>query len=1053
MKTPTILFLALLPCFLSAAPLVPMEDPLGEVKVNWPTIETPEQDPISGITNYSQDYLDWMLEQRRDPGNTSVFALYPGVIERAKYYVGLMESEGAAALARAMVDAYPTDEAWLELAAGAMAACAKTGYMTYGSRSLSRVEEFAIPKDEKKQMERKQRVRPMKLLSQVNPIIDEILKIDSPYAQDTAAEFILQVVSESLGSGHCESHNGRREIEAYPPELTARAAGFLNAEDPFTFGVAEWAVSTTVCNEIEDTGGEAWPGENPPIWWSAWYGLDPAKDMELEYIRQAVQLQMHRSGADLLTLAADQMRRADARAAWSMGQLPAAQGAELEKRIAAMHAAYDEFAEVVEASPENLTACRKAFLQWRPTVRDVVMLGPDIDFDSVVYVTRNPGGMHGQPGSQQVWEGREGDIFVQNGLTPGSPSRAVIGDKMPPRLIGDMDLWYDGDKVVFCAAENRSWKLYEIDLNGTTLTKLPSTGNDDHNCAYLPDGGVVFASTGHNLAVMCLGGAKVNQSNIFRLDPEHKTIKRLTFSKDDDDYPYVLNDGRIVWMRWDYQERGVDELFSLWIIRPDGTGSDAYYLSHMHEDVISQTLRDAVPIPGSQKIIASGGSHRTGPEGTLVLGDPSEGINNPLSVRTVTPYNSPTTKGFGDVMRPVEEGGVPYPGGMVTTPFPLSEKSFLTPMSHDMPESNFWLYYVDVWGNKEVIHRDKRLETVSAFPLKARPKPPVLPDTTDPSKNYATLFVDNIYADLPGVESGEVKYLRILRNIGWPMGKPFHPNANPRESFGYPGTGGPIQVIGMVPVQEDGSANFHVPAEMDLYFQALDKDYRAVQRMRTHVEFARGEVRGCIGCHETRDSVVGLSGERFANAMNSQPVRPTPPPWGDTTVIDFETMIHPILEAKCVDCHGGEKTEAGLDLTAARGNQGFMQSYRSIWGIQPGEESPEVGKDRIAGYGKYFSDHPWAKIMADFVQVRESAGKEEQGIPNIPKRYGAIAHPFVSKLVEPGDDHAKLLTEEEKQLLMTWFDIQTPYFSVYEAWNEKKEPEPVVFTPPFGTNP
>jgi cytochrome c553 len=309
--------------------------------------------------------------------------------------------------------------------------------------------------------------------------------------------------------------------------------------------------------------------------------------------------------------------------------------------------------------------------------------------------------------------------------------------------------------------------------------------------------------------------------------------------------------------------------------------------------------------------------------------------------------------------------------------------------------------------------------------------------------------VENVYADLPGVQRGEVKHIRILKNIGWPRGYQFHPLANGSETFGYPGTGGPIQVIGTVPVEEDGSAHFQAPAKMDLYFQALDEDHRAVQRMRTHVEFGWGEKRSCVGCHETRDTAVRPRAKGQALAYDA--VRPAPPPWGDTTLIDYEAMIQPVLQAKCVKCHGEKAPKAGLDLTAKRGNQGFMQSYRSMWGIQPGEKSPNISKPRLSNWrrGTYFTNHPWARFMVDFVNVRSSADRQDEvGIPNIPKRYGAIAHPLATKLTGEGK-HAKLLSDEEKQLIMTWFDIQSPYYSVSYAWLGEGKTKTVLPYPPF----
>ncbi len=1043
-------------CGLLAAVCLPVraQEDVPEVNVQWPEVEHPEVSPIAGITTYPEDYLDWMMDERRFAGNTSIIAIYPEAIERAHHYDDMLQNEGPAALAKALVDAYPAEDAYLELAAGAIALCVRTGYMTYKRSPVGKEKEFQIPKEKKKQMERKQQALPEELARKVTPVIDEILKVDSPYARDTAAEMLLQIFSETLGSGHCESHNGRREIEPMPRELTARAAAFLGSEDPFTHAVAEWAVSVNVFNENEtDRESDVWPGENPPEWWDTWFGLPERGHLQLDYIRQTIQLQMHRRGRDLLTLSRDQMRRAQEKAEWVKAQVSDERAAEVAALVAEMKEAHEEFAAVVESNPEDLKACREAFLEWRPTVRPVVMSGPDAGFDRVVYATRFSGGNHGQPGSQDPWRGRGGDIFVQTGLTPGSPTRPVIGDKLPPRLINDMDLWYDGDKVVFAAVhEQDHWQLYEVDLEGEKVTELPATGYDDHNPAYLPDGGVVFGSTGNRAAVMCLASPNTEQSGIHRLNPDRTEIMRLSYSKDDDDYPYVLNDGRVVWMRWDYQERGVDEIFSLWAIRPDGTCSDAFYRVHIPEEVTIQTLRDPKPIVGSQKIIATGGSHRTGNEGALVVADPSMGLSNPLGIRIVNPYMSPTTKGIGRTTRPVEEGGVPYPGGMTTRPWALSEKTFLASMSHDMPEFNFWLYYVDVWGNKELIHRDMLMETICGFPVRPRYRPPVLPDMTDPTKNYALCYVDNVYRDLPNVEKGEVKYIRICKNMGWPIGYSFHPLANASECWGFPGTGGPIQVVGNVPVEKDGSAYFEVPAQMDVYFQALDENYRAVQRMRTHVEFGRGEYRGCLGCHETRESMAQVT--RKGAALDKPAVRPTPPPWGATEIMGYETTIQPIFESKCVKCHGAEDPKAGLSLTAQKDAQGFMQGYRAMWGLKPGEKAPGVPNiskqsDRLDNpwKGTYFKDHPWFKVMTDFVTVRKSVGGDEQGIVNIPKRYGAIRHPLSRHLIQD-EEHGKLLTDDEMQTLMCWFDIQCPYFSVYEPWDG----DGVVVKPyePFG---
>jgi hypothetical protein len=310
------------------------------------------------------------------------------------------------------------------------------------------------------------------------------------------------------------------------------------------------------------------------------------------------------------------MRRAQAKADWARAHLPADKAAGIDQRVEEMTAAHERFAAVVGEKSDDLTACRQAYLRWRPTVRAVAMSGPDVDFDSVVYLTRYSGGSHLQPGIHDPWNKAGGDIYVQQGLSPDSPRRALIGEKMPEGFTQDLDLSFDANKVVFSRTNARGvLQLYEIDLTGENLTRVTEGPYNDEDPAYLPDGGIVFGSMEAEAGTMCasalgpVGSGGASHTGIFRLSPDRTRRRRLSYCKDDDCYPAVLNDGRIMWLRWDYQERGVNEIFSLWVARPDGTGADVIFRAHIPEEVITQTLRDARPVPDSEKITAAGGGH------------------------------------------------------------------------------------------------------------------------------------------------------------------------------------------------------------------------------------------------------------------------------------------------------------------------------------------------------------------------------------------------------------------------------------------------------------
>ncbi len=86
--------------------------------------------------------------------------------------------------------------------------------------------------------------------------------------------------------------------------------------------------------------------------------------------------------------------------------------------------------------------------------------------------------------------------------------------------------------------------------------------------------------------------------------------------------------------------------------------------------------------------------------------------------------------------------------------------------------------------------------------------------------------------------------------------------------------------------------------------------------------------------------------------------------------------------------------------------------------------------------------------MEDYINIRQSLN-EDIAIPNPVKKYGAIAHPLVKKVTGEGK-HGKLLTDEEKQYLMTWFDIQSPYFDYFYAWEKPAKHKRLKPYPPFG---
>jgi hypothetical protein len=594
--------------------------------------------------------------------------------------------------------------------------------------------------------------------------------------------------------------------------------------------------------------------------------------------------------------------------------------------------------------------------------------------------------------------------------------------------------------------------LFEINVDGTGLRQLTDHARFcDMEPAYLPDGHIVFASGRSMGSTHCASWLNGHlryycPPNLYRIDPATRGIRRISYNKDEDRYPHVTNDGRIIYMRWDYQERGFGKTQPLWIINPDGTMNDGFYKTHTD---LPRTIRDPRPVIGAPHIVAIGCGHHEHIEGAVALIDPDAGRNGYDVMRYVTPNCSPTENGFGPHAT-VPEGGVQDHFGMYTTPFGLSEDSFLAGYAYRAPGSTaFATYYIDVWGNKELIRRDPIYDVVVPIPLKTRKTPPVIPSQVDPDKNYALAYVSDVYNDLKGVERGEVKYIRILERLQWfDEEKGVHTGIqwglHGYQQFGY-WTEGATRIVGTVPVEEDGSAYFKVPTNMAVWFQALDEQKREVRRMRTHVEFQPGEFRGCIGCHETKPIAAPETKHLVSQALRDQPAMPVAPPWGDTETMDYESMIQPIFEAHCVKCHGRDEPKGGLNLTADRDAYGYIQSYRSLFGIAPDEPTPtaaggvtidgirlerqrDAERKFFVGGGLHRSDH----FMPEGARVCLSMWQAGTEITQ-PRQFGSYRSPLIQKLIEH-DAHVKIrrkLTADEWETLVTWVDVNAPYFGTH----------------------
>ncbi len=328
---------------------------------------------------------------------------------------------------------------------------------------------------------------------------------------------------------------------------------------------------------------------------------------------------------------------------------------------------------------------------------------------------------------------------------------------------------------------------------------------------------------------------------LHRMDADGGNVRRLSANIVNDFTPSVMDDGRVIYSRWEYVDKPAIPIQSLWTIRPDGTCLQVFFGNRV---LSPATFMEARSIPGGRGVLCLLTAHDGPTRGAIGIVDPTFGNNAQESIRNLTPEVriGEVDKGDGNFIR-----------GPYCNPMPVDARYFL--VSRD---GSIILRDYDATEQCVVPGLAKeRLGFYNPQPLRARPRPAVIASTLPPAESAeptATLYVQDIYNGLePIVRRGEVKQIAVIheQHKSIRYGNFMFGFQDPVISCGA--TYASKKLLGYVDVAEDGSASFKVPAGLPIYFMAIDGQGRAVQRMRSFTHLMPGETQGCVGCHDPRN--------------------------------------------------------------------------------------------------------------------------------------------------------------------------------------------------------
>jgi len=706
------------------------------------------------------------------------------------------------------------------------------------------------------------------------------------------------------------------------------------------------------------------------------------------------------------------------------------------------------------------------YLALRRMKRELLLADPEIDFSQIICID-NPY-VHGSEAIHEVRHRNEdtatpgGRLLLLDGLRPDAAVRK-LAPRGAPASFWRPDVSFDGRRVLFCmkATNEPAFHLYEVGLDPSTplgaggrWRQITEGDYNDLDPIYAPDGGIIFSTSRCNHYLRC-GGSKFRMFILARCDRDGKNIYFISANNEVDYMPAFLPDGRLIYTRWEYVDKDVLRIQSLWTVNPDGTAANAFW---GNQSKWPDMLLNPRAIPGTTKVIFNATGHHDAYAGPLGIIVPGEGMNYPDGLYNLTPHVPWAEVGNGPAEKTnTAEFVAPACFGAYLAPFPISKDLLLVsarvgpplPTGSQPELPYFQLYLMDFDGNMELLYKGA-YNVLHAQPVRPRAPPRVIPSTVrwpgkmtapDQQPEPGVLLSADIYEG-SGIPRGLVKSLRVLEieSQSWCDGKRStgaeaslyrskgaFPNytlaGETPTSFLYDDA--TKRILGTVPVESDGSVHFKLPPVRSVYFQLLDERGRCLQTMRSFTHIMPGEKRGCVGCHQTRGVTPGL---KPCIAANRAPSEITPPPWGDAT-ISFPRFVQPILDKHCVKCHGstalttggGKEPKAGLDLTH-RTEPGTLLSWpyvKLVFGNNP-KTIADLPNTTIAG--PIFPYHVYPNPEVNFPT-------EDTVVPPL------TAMSYRSKLIAiatSGKHNGVRVSPEEEARLVAWVDALCPYLGLEE---------------------
>jgi predicted RNA-binding protein YlxR (DUF448 family) len=659
-----------------------------------------------------------------------------------------------------------------------------------------------------------------------------------------------------------------------------------------------------------------------------------------------------------------------------------------------------------------------------------------------------------------------------NILSPPRPDGEVVNltKDFPEADFNGIDVSFDAQQIVFSMKKNANdhYHIYTVQVGGSREVHQLTAGDyDDLNPIYLPGNRIAFV-TNQMYTEM---GTRADEYEHSRSVTQLATITREGGDADRRLLSQNLShtvalfsryDGKIGYSRWEHL--GPINDVKLFAANPDGTNM----IGVAGQDGKPATaLFSMVEVEPNVMVGIATARNRTIHAGALIRVD----SRNREDAACMDPKADKTGRACLDKERATYEvltpdvptGNGPSPVGRYRTPAVLPDGRLLVSYAegpvNDLAEQSitppdFGIYVFDTKTKKnQLVYNTRDMWEVNARPVVARKEPPVIADTlsqnTDTSLPVRLGSVDVSITNRRESVSG-------AQFNNTPLGEALKQAAGVRIIEGFSSEGAPgvtmfgltmdegAAVLGEAKVYQDGSWLADIPPYIPVHLQPVDKWGLSIRNQRLWIQGMPGEDRRCVGCHEDRvkDNFTRFAGNP-TRAEQAGPQKFTAPV-ADRAEYPWMQKVQPLLDAKCVQCHGGGAGDpfAGRQYTVSRTDpaSGQTTTYTVPYLKLTNEPVTVVYDRRMASYAVSYVSlfYPAAMEMGMGRTTVTGDQPPKWAIPtnarasklieklNVKAQDGTYAY---GKPVMHPEDKGVTLTDEERQILIRPIDLGGQYFA------------------------